>query len=205
MKKIALIFSVLFCLASCEKQGTNYGPQGQSGTIFDDNNTSSSIVGAWKLTSIGSSVNQEGYIDPSSGNQVYTSYYDNLEGCTSVPNVYWVFNNNNTLIEYGQYEVFDNEFMWDTIAYTYAYEGNSLEIFDSESGLSVFDQITINVLNSSTFDFDAYRYTQYQMGDTIYISQINVENARFTSSTLPQIDNPRLSLKKNNLFFKKEK
>ena len=203
MKKIVLIFSVLFCFYACEK-GTNYGPQGESGTIFDDNNTSSSIVGTWKLTSIASSLYQEGYIDPSSGNQVYTYSADNLQGW-KMPNVYWVFNNDGSLIEYGQYEMEDNQLIWDTATYTYLLEGNSLELF-TDFGLPLFDQTSINILNGSTLDFDATSYWQSTTTyDTVYFDETTWDNIRFTKSTLPQIDNPRLSLKKNNLFFKKEK
>tara|TARA_B100000575_G_scaffold289065_1_gene290184 strand:+ start:562 stop:1176 length:615 start_codon:yes stop_codon:yes gene_type:complete len=204
VKKIALIFSVLFCFYACEKQGTNYGTQGESGTIFDDNNTSSSIVGTWKLTSIASSLYQEGYIDPSSGNQVYTYSADNLQGW-KMPNVYWVFNNDSSLIEYGQYEMEDNQLIWDTATYTYLLEGNSLELF-SDFGLPLFDQTSINILNGSTLDFDATSYWQSTTTyDTVYFDETTWDNIRFTKSTLPQIDNPRLSLKNNNLFFKKEK
>ena len=203
MKKFTILLLALFCLASCEKQGTNYGPQGQSGTIFDDNNTSSSIVGTWKLTSIASSLYQEGYIDPSSGNQVYTYSADNLQGWI-MPNVYWVFNNDSSLIEYGQYEMEDNQLIWDTATYTYLLEGNSLELF-IDFGFPLFDQTSINILNGSTLDFDAASYYQSTTSDTVYFDETTWDNIRFTRSTLPQIDKPRLSLKKNNLFFKKEK
>jgi len=119
-------------------------------------------------------------------------------------NLYWVFNNDNSLIEYDQYEEFDNQLMWDTFTYSYTYNGISLEIFE-EDGSNLFNQISINTLNNNTFDFDATMYEDYGMNDTVYFEEYKWDNIRFIKSTLPEIVNPRLSLKKNNLFFKKEK
>ena len=196
MRKFTLALLTLFCLASCEKTETNNN---------NNNQANGTIVGTWKLTSVTSALIQEGYIDPSSGNQVYTYSEDLLQDWT-VPNVYWVFNNNNSLIEYYQYSISDNQLMWDTTALSYTYERNSLEIF--QDGENIYGQITINTLNDNTFDFSAISVNYYSKGpkgDTLYFEQINLENMRYNKSTLPEIDNPRLSLKKNNLFFKKEK
>ena len=192
MRKFTLALLTLFCLASCEKTETNNNNNQAYGTI----------VGTWKLNSIANITYQEGYIDPSSGNQVYTYSEDAMEDWT-MPNVYWVFNNDNSLLEYGQYETFDNQLMWDTFAFSYNYRGGSLEIFD-EDGSNVFNQITINTLNNDMFDFNATTYFQYS-GDTVYFDETKWDSIRFIKSTLPEIENPRLSLKKNNLFFKKEK
>tara|TARA_B100000401_G_scaffold226306_1_gene153291 strand:+ start:1598 stop:2194 length:597 start_codon:yes stop_codon:yes gene_type:complete len=198
MRKFTLALLTLFCLASCEKTETN------NNSNNNNNQTNGTIVGTWKLNSIDNIRGQEGYIDPSSGNQVYTFSVEYATGDSTWNNLYWVFNNDNSLIEYSQYEEFDNQLMWDTFAYSYTYNGISLEIFE-EDGSNLFNQISINTLNDNTFDFDATMYEEYGMNDTVCFEEGKWDNIRFIKSTLPEIVNPRLSLKKNNLFFKKEK
>ena len=193
MKKIALIFSVLFCFYACEKQGTNYGTQGESGIIFDDNNNSSMIDGVWEWQK-SSLIEDYGYIDFQ--NQQIQTYYNYQEAYVSDSfKIFWDFKLDNTMI---WYEFDKGTWIADTL--NYGLKGDSIYLNIIAFG--------INTITSQTLDVSIENYsTSYEpefSDTTFYYSDLF--NLNFVSSKLPTMDNVRYSSQKTSkiLFFKRK-
>ena len=185
MKKIALIFSVLFCFYACEKQGTNYGTQGESGIIFDDNNNSSMIDGVWEWQK-SSLIEDYGYIDFQ--NQQIQTYYNYQEAYVSDSfKIFWDFKLDNTMI---WYEFDKGTWIADTLYY--GLKGDSIYLNIIAFG--------INTITSQTLDVSIENYsTSYEpefSDTTFYYSDLF--NLNFVSSKLPTMDNVRYSSQKTS-------
>ena len=203
MKKIALIFSVLFCLASCEKQGTNYGTQGESGTIYNDNNNNdnnnndnnnSLILGVWEINNIYNYVATEGYLSTTTNQPIETNVENWTSQFNNINNIFWEFISTNIFIEY-EPDACGN-FYIDTISYTL----NGDDLLVNYSNNEQIDYWKINSLSNNVMDVSIIMYDEWSSGDTIYFDRYTCE-VIFNKSQLPQLKDSR-SIKITN---KKEK
>ena len=181
MKKIALIFSVLFCFYACEKQGTNYGTQGESGTIFDDNNdnNNSTILGVWELVNIYNAVETVGYINPSTNQQIETNsgnFTSDFVGANF--SLFWEFISDDIFIEYTNYD--DIGIIGDTATYTL--DGDDFLV--DFNGL--YETLTwkLNSINNNQMDVSWIYFNQWSSGDTLYYEEDRMD-VIFNKSQLP--------------------
>ena len=215
MKNFTLVLLALFCLASCEKQGTNYGTQGESGTINNDdnnndnnnndnnnnNNNNSLILGVWELNNVYNAVETEGYLNPSTNQQIetynenYTSDYAGMD-----LNVFWEFTSDDIFIEYSNYTDMGTWYA-DTISYTL----NGSDLLVNYSSDDEIDNWKINSINNSLMDVSLIDYDQWSSGDTTYYDESKLDII-FNKSQLPQFNDlrsVRITNKKEKSLYRK--
>ena len=215
MKKFTLVLLALFCLASCEKQGTNYGPQGESGTIDnndnnnDDNNNdnnnndnnNSLILGVWELSNVYNAVYIEGYINPSTNQQIETNNQNITSEYVGMDlNIFWEFISDDIFIEYSDYTDMGTWYA-DTISYTL----NGGDLLVNYNGDGEIDNWTINSLNNNLMDVSIRDYDQWSNGDTTYYDESKID-VIFNKSQLPQFNDlrsVRITNKKEKSLYRK--